>query len=181
MRDLSELGIKPYRRREPAFRAPSVDEIGRFEATFGVELPPDYVRFLHHYNGGRAGSINAFTTPSGYTCAVGRFYYLLPEDPERIDKRVHPNGWESGNLWAETKALRTAIISNMDLPGLHDVREQMTDRIVPFGCDNGNASQFVFDLRTPQTAVCLAIAERGFSLVALTRSFSEFIDSLHEF
>jgi hypothetical protein len=175
MRDLSLLGLKPFSRREPAFRAPTDAEVAAFEAAFDARLPAEYVEFLRQFNGGRHPDVCAFTTKSGYTTAIDRFHYLLPEDPKRVDKKHHPCGWESGNLWAETRELRAAVRRNSKLEGLDDVRDQLTDRVVPFGIDNGGASLFVFDLRVSPPAVCLAVASRGFAPGSLSR----FVCGLH--
>jgi hypothetical protein len=180
MRDLFELGVKPYKRNEPAFRPPTDEEIAGFEKHFGVRLPDDYVWFIRTFNGGRAGAVDTFTTGNGYPCSVGRFFYLLPEDPSRLDKVHHPNGWEFGNLWAETRSIREAVGRNRALGGLEDVSGQLTEAIVPFASDTGNASCFVFDFREKSPPVCLAVASRGFSLVKLADSFGEFVDGLRE-
>jgi hypothetical protein len=178
MRELSQLGIKPYSRREPAFRPPTNREVAEFEGVFDARLPEAYIGFLRQFNGGRHPEISAFTTASGYTTVIDRFHYLLPEKPGAASQG---GGWEYGNLWAETRQLRAAVRQNGELSGLEDVRDQLTDRVVPFAIDNGGASQFVFDLRQSPAPVCLAVASRGFSLVALADSFAEFIDGLQAF
>src|SRR5262245_11506275 len=105
MRDLNELGLRPLNRREGQLPHPPDEEIVRFEEALRLKLPADYVAFLRQFNGARP-TTNAFTTASGYTCAVGTFFYLLPETPERLpDKQFHPNGWEFNNLWAETRSI----------------------------------------------------------------------------
>ena len=174
MRDLSDLRIKPLRRREGSFRSPTISEISNFEMTFGVRLPADYVAFLNRFNGG-VPEKNTFDTASGYSTNVGRFFFLLPETHGGVDKRSRADSY---NVWSETRRLRMAVGLNIGLVGLADVRDQMTDRIVSFAIDNGNASMFVFDYRTSQPKVCLAVASRGFSLIPLAESFSHFIDNL---
>ena len=181
MRNPAELGLQPYSRREPALRPPTDEEVAAFESSFDMRLPQEYVEFLRKFNGARYPKLSAFTTASGYTTVIDRFYYLLPENPERVDRKHHPNGWEFGNLWAETRELRAAIKRSDGFKGLADVREDITERVVPFGIDSGGASQFVFDLRVSSRRVCLAVASRGFALVPLADSFAAFIDSLHEF
>jgi hypothetical protein len=176
MHDLHELGIEPPGRCG-LLRPPTEDEIRDFERHFGVRLARDYVDFLSAHNGGRP-KLNSFKTKSGYLCGIGSFHYLLPEDPLRQDLVHHPNGWEFGNLWAETRELQNMIRRwSREMP---TVREVSTDQVVPFAYDTGNAKAFAFDLRYDPHPVCMVIVDDRFRVSILAGSFTEFVDQLYE-
>ena len=176
MRDLNELGIRPPV-KTGLLRPPTSAEIQAFEDHFGVRLPGDYLAFLQGQNGGIPTAC-WFTSESGYRSCIGSFHYLLPEDPQRLDLLHDPNGWEFGNVWAETRELRKTIRAVMER--LAAVRDISTEQVIPFAADNGNASIFAFDVRKNPPSVCMIVVEDGFRIVPLTDSFSSLIDLLQE-
>jgi hypothetical protein len=176
MRDLIELGMKPPRQLGE-FKPPSGEQVRSFERHFNVSLPADYLAFLGQFNGGRP-TASWFATKSGYRSCIGSFNYLLPEDPQRLDPVHHPDGWEFGNIWAETRELRKTILRVME--ELPVVKEISTADVIPFARDNGNSSVFAFDVRKNSPTVCLIVVSDGFRIVPLMETFGDFIDQLYE-
>jgi hypothetical protein len=103
MRDLTELGIKPYGTRPyPSFTDASLRE---FEDAYDVQLPPEYLKFLRFANGG-ALEVSEFTDPStGQIGGINDFYGLGNRDN---DERAAIDGkFDHGNLWGGTRIFRT--------------------------------------------------------------------------
>jgi hypothetical protein len=157
MRDVAELQFGPYGSGRP-YPPPSLESIGEYEDHFHVRLPPSYVAFLRVANGG-AAKVNAVRLGNDYV-RVNDFYGLGSR--ERGEHRAPIDGWDYGNLWAETR-----VRGNL-----------LGERTVPIG-ESGGADIFFLDCRhTPAPVRLLDGSTREIRDVA--PSFDAFVDALTE-
>ncbi len=156
MRDLSELGLTPHvKGKQPKLKLAAIRD---FEIYFGVILPKEYVQFLLFRNGG-SPKLRCYKVQNGVDGRLGRFFYL--GEPETQPARPVRDGWDSENLWAETRVRRPLIGT----------------RGVPIASNGGGDIVFL-----DYTADSPSVAELGGD-DRLTRkvavSFPDFIDSLY--
>ncbi len=150
MRDLLELGLneggKPVTRK-----APTEEEIRRFEAAHQVSLPDDYVNFLRVSNGGHP-ELNCFV-PKG----------LAEDNIWSVDVFYHLGDDQSNyyNIWKVTRDWNTVL----------------GEKAIPIA-EDGGGNQIFLDFSTTPASVSLCIHDEDFGILTAAASFTEFIDML---
>jgi hypothetical protein len=158
MRNLLELGWRP--RRDTPFGEVTDENLREFQESFGVVLPPDYVRFLRECNGGRLTA--RYVNSRGRTlCEMNDVFGLGSRGDARAVREQNRAEWDYGNLWAETPLLR----------------ERVPGPVVPIGRDGGDNTLYLDLRRTPAPVWRLVVATRHRYEIA--RSFDRFVDMLH--
>lgn len=153
MARLEEIQLVP-RRRNP-YPPPSESDVSRYEAAFGVTLPPRYVAFLRHCNGGSSRAMKLRFSVGPLTYDVNDFYGLGPPTDQGKD---WSKGWDYGNLWDETRVGRPHV----------------GDRGVPIGRDGGGG-QFFLDYSTVPPSVAWIIGP-GNPSTRLAENFEAFLE-----
>ena len=162
MRDLNSLGI-----RHPRYRKsfPPITDAGirAFERYFGINLPADYVEFLHFTNGGTPRT-REYDDP--VTGGVGGFDYFYGLGSAEENERIERTGkWDYGNLWGETRSFNRHLLTGDRTFG------------VPFAADGGGNTLF-FDYRQASRCVSQFVLATRLTY-QLFPTFSDFLDMLH--
>ena len=156
MRSPSELSIRSYGKRRP-YAAPSSENLHAFEGRYSLRLPLDYVQFLGTVNGG------APTLNLAGDLGVNDFFGLGPVEPLHVTSPE--DGWEDGNLWAETRVFRH-FFAELGIP---------TNRHVPIARDGGGGL-WLIECTTPAGAVDFVTMESR-RLRRCFESFANFLDA----
>jgi hypothetical protein len=149
MRNLEELDVRDAGRiRRPP---PTDGQISLFEKVFDIMLPPDYVAFLRHRNGGspRLGCFrpDGFGENEYYGIA---FFCYLSDDSEDLE-----------GLWEWTRTWRAMLSA----------------KIVAIA-DDGGGNGILLWFEDGQCHVKLCLRDENYSLVNVNSSFSGFVDML---
>jgi hypothetical protein len=157
MRDLSELEIKP--RRRATFGKLDETQVRAFQDHFRLTLPAHYLEFLRFQNGGYP-RLRYYADPAGGDSEVNDFYGLGTSEADAEARAKHPDSWDVGNLWGETRIWR---------PWIGEVS-------IPIGRDGGNNQVLLETSTSPAKVSKLSASTRKTRLIA--DSLAGFLDML---
>lgn len=96
MRDINELGPRPY--RQSSLGPVREEEIQAFESHYSISLPTSFRKFLYALNGGRV-RLRRYPDPVEGYGEINDFYGLGRKAAD--DEHALVNGWDIGNLWGK--------------------------------------------------------------------------------